>query len=462
MSDTTAREAALYFQQDFPAAELTARRAKVLSHIGDGLAVLAGATEVLGFDPIRQNNDFYYLAGIDVPHAYLTLDGATGRCVLYLPPRDEKHENSDGPSLSADDGDIVLRRTGIDEVRPTAKVVDDLTNVTRSIWLMRAPGEGYRQCQDTLRHYHKRLLADPLDGRLSRETHLMARIAQLSPRADFRDLSLIVHRLRLTKSPLEADVMRRSAKITALACLEAIKATKPGVYEYQLAALSDYFFQVNGAQGAGYRPIIATGANIWMMHYWRNNAACKAGDLVIWDYAPDYNNYTSDIGRMWPVNGTYSSLQRELYGFVLEHHRVLLSLIRPKRTKDEILAEAAEQMRPVIEKTRWSKPIYRNAALKLLESKRPLSHGVGMSVHEATEWASRPIEAGLVFAVDPELFIPEERTYIRVEDTVLVTESGIENLTVDCPREMDEVERVMKQGGGILQAFPAVNFNPSR
>lgn len=457
-----AREAGLYFQRDFGASELTARRAKVYATIGDGLAVLAGATEVPGFDPVRQNNDFYYLTGIDVPHAYLTIDGSSGRSVLYLPPRDQKHEQSDGPTLSADDAGTVLRRTGIDEVRPIARLVDDLTALSRQIWIMRAPAEGPRQCQDTLRHYHRRLLADPLDGRLSRETHLMARLAQLSPRAEFRDLSPVVHAMRLIKSPAEAEVMRRSSRLSALACTEAIRATRPGVTEFQLAAVADYVFQVNGAQGAGYRPIIATGANIWMMHYWRNNTSLQAGDLVLFDYAPDYNNYTSDIGRMWPVSGIYSPVQRELYGFVLEHHRLLLSLIRPARTKEQVLAEAAEQMRPVVEAWRWSKPIYKAAALKLIESKRPLSHGVGMSVHEAADWSDRPIEAGLVFAVDPELVVPEEQLYIRVEDTVRVTETGMENLTIDCPREMDEVEAMMKSGGGMLQAHPPVNANPSR
>lgn len=459
---TDAREAALYFQKDFDAAELAARRSRLMAQMAGGFAVVAGATEVPGFDSVRQSNDFYYLVGIDVPHAYLTMDAVSGKSVLYLPPRDEKHESSDGPSLSADDGEIVRRRTGIDEVRPVSQLIADLTGLSRTFWVMRAPAEGTQQCQDTLRRFVRSILLDPLDGRLSRETHLMARLGQLSPKAKFRDLAPLVHRARLTKSPAEAEVMRHSSRLAALACAEAMKATRPGIYEFQLGAIADYVFKSNGAQGAGYRPIIATGANIWMMHYWRNNAPLVDGDLVIYDYAPDYNNYTSDIGRMWPVNGVYSPVQRELYGFVLEHHRVLLSLIRPGLTKDEILAQAADQLRPLVESTNWSKPIYKAAALKLLESKRPLSHGVGMSVHEADEWSSRPIEVGLVFAVDPELFIPEEKTYIRVEDTVIVTANGIENLTADCPREMDEVERLIRESTGILQNHPASHTNPSR
>jgi Xaa-Pro aminopeptidase len=355
----------------------------------------------------------------------------------------------------------VLDRTGIDQVRPFARLSADLSGLTGRFWIMRSPAEGARQCQDTLRHYQKIILGDPLDGRLSRETHLMARLAQLSPAAEFSDLSPIVHRMRVIKSAAEASVMRASAKLTALAAAQAMKATKPGVYEFELGAVADYFFLVNGAQGSGYRPIIATGENIHLMHYWRNNAVLVEGDLVLFDYAPDYNCYTSDIGRMWPVNGRYSPRQRELYGFVLQHHAALLECIRPGRTKDEILTEAAEKMRPVAESTHWSKPIYQTAAYRLLQSKRPLSHGVGMPVHESAGWEDRPVEAGLVFAVDPELLVPEENLYIRVEDTVLVTADGVENLTADCPREMDAVEQLMKQNG-LLDNYPPVHFNPSR
>lgn len=459
MSD---RSAQLHFQKDFTADEFSSRRAKLCANLRSGLVVLQGAPEVPGFDPFRQENDFYYLAGIEVPHAYLTIDVATRKSTLYLPPRNEKHESSDGPSLCSDDGEFVRARTGIREVRPLAALATDLSN-QREVWLSRAPAEGHRQCQDTLRHHHRALQADPLDGRLSRESHLLARLSQLSPGADFRDLSPILQCQRLLKSPAELNVIRSASTLAARACRHAMAATRPGLREYHLAALANYVYESNGAQGAGYRPIVAAGKNIWMMHYWRNNAELKSGDLLILDYAPDYNNYTSDIGRMWPVSGTFSELQRELYGFVIACHRTLLSLIRPGRTKDEILAEAAGQLRPIVEQTAWTKPAYRAAALNLLASKRPLSHGVGMAVHESADWSTEPILPGLVFAVDPELFIPEEQIYIRVEDTVVVTEAGIEILTDDCPREIDDIEQLMRSGEpSLLASFPPFHANPGR
>jgi Xaa-Pro aminopeptidase len=460
MSSPDARQASLPFQKDFEAAEFIARRKRVASAMGSGIAVLAAATEVPGFDFVRQSNDFYYLTGVETAHAYLALDGASAKCSLYLPPVDEKHEKTDGPTLSDQDGEFIRERTGIDEVRPIARLTGDLASL-RTIWTIESPAEGVRQCQDTLRHYHKRIADDPLDGRPSREAHLRSRLAALSPGAEFRDLSEIVHGERLIKSPAEIEVMRKAANLTARACTEAMKATRPGIFEFQLAAIADYHFQINGAQGAGYRPIIATGSNIWMMHYWRNNSPLKAGDLVIFDYAPDFNYYTSDIGRMFPVSGKYSQLQRELYGFVLEHHKTLLSLIRAGRTKDEVLLEAAGKLRPVVERRQWSKPIYKSAALALLQSKRPLSHGVGMAVNEATSWDAGPMQSGLVFAVDPELVVPEEQIYIRVEDTVVVTETGIENLTASAPTELDDVERIMNQAN-VLSSFPPTMMNLGR
>ena len=123
--------------------------------------------------------------------------------------------------------------------------------------------------------------------------------------------------------------MRRTGRLSARAVAEAMRSTRPGVSEYQLGAVADYFYPRNGARGEGYRPIIAAGANIWHVHYYRCDGALRDGDLVLMDYAPDLCHYTNDIGRMWPVNGMYSPVQRELYGFMVEYHKAVLARIRP-------------------------------------------------------------------------------------------------------------------------------------
>ena len=148
--------------------------------------------------------------------------------------------------------------------------------------------------------------------------------------------------------------MRHAGRLTALAVREAIRSTEPGIIEGQLAAIADYVFQLNGASGGGYRPIIACGDNIWNMHYYRNNCPLMAGELVLMDYAPDCWCYTSDIGRMWPVSGQYEPWQRELYGFVVDYHMTLLELIAPGKTCAEICRQAEARLMPIVERTRWT------------------------------------------------------------------------------------------------------------
>ncbi len=225
--------------------------------------------------------------------------------------------------------------------------------------------------------------------------------------------------------------------------------------EYQLDAVSKYIFSANGARGEGYPSIIAGGANMWYAHYMRNDCVLNDGDIVLMDHAPDCGYYTSDIGRIWPVNGKYSPWQRELYGFCVRYHKALLSRIRPGVSARQIMDEAAEEMRKAIEQATFSKPIYEQAARQMLKSRGHLSHGVGMEVHDAGDYQARLLCPGMVFAVDPMMRIDEERLYIRIEDTVLVTENGMENFTGGAPTELDDVEKLMKEEG-ILQKYPPV------
>jgi Xaa-Pro aminopeptidase len=156
---------------------------------------------------------------------------------------------------------------------------------------------------------------------------------------------------------------------------------------------------------------------------------------------------------MWPVDGTYSAVQRQLYGFVVAYHKVLLERIRPGRMMADIEAEAAEVMRGVLGRWTFSSPIYEAAARGMFEFRGHLSHCVGMCVHDGGGHWRKPLEPGIVFSVDPQMRVPEERLYIRVEDTVVVTADGIENLTRDTPLELDDVEAAMREPG-LLQAFP--------
>jgi len=409
-----------YYQHWFEAGEFQARHERVYDRIGGGaLAVLQGAGPVAGYEVFRQANDFFYLSGVEVPQAYLVLDGGRREAVLYLPRRDEKHAATEGLEPAANDREALIALTGCSDVRGLEQLADDMKGAA-VIYTPHCPAEGRMACQDTLRYQAKLIAADPWDAAPSREARFAERLRAAAPGVELRDLSPILYGMRKLKSAAELAVMREAGRLTALAVAEAMRVARPGMLEYQLGAVADRIYIENGAQGGGYRPIIACGANIWAMHYYRNNSPLQPGELVLMDYAPDVCCYTSDIGRMWPVNGAYSPVQRELYGFMVEYHKVLLRRLRPGVTPVRVLAESAEDMAPYVRSHRFSKPIYAEAARRVLEGDKAISHPVGMAVHDGCSYTSKtePFEPGFVFALDPQMWVPEEQLYIRVEERI--------------------------------------------
>jgi Xaa-Pro aminopeptidase len=450
-----ATERGLSFQADFTAGEFTTRRAGVLDAIGGrAVALLSGAPTPDGYDVFRQWNDFYYLCGVEVTPAYLLVDGRSGKTILYLAKRDEHLERNEGPTLCWEDAERIAAWTGVADVRPVEALAGDLKG-TETVYVPCSPAEGSRMCRDTLRAARRAADADPWNRRISAEDNFLARVRDAATSAEIRDLSPILDKLRLVKSPSEVALMRRAGRLSALAVTEAIRSTRPGVTEYQLGATADYLFLASGTRGGAYRPIISSGPNIWLTHYCRNDRSLEANDLVLMDYAPDVRYYTSDIGRMWPVGGRYSNEQRELYGLIVEYHHALLRHIRPEVLPAQVMREAADEMRPRIEGRRFSTSARRDAARRLLEFSGHLSHGVGMAVHDVGDYHRYSLRPGTVFALDPQMWVPEERLYIRVEDTIAVTGDGYENLTAMAPLELDDVERAMREPGMLQASRPA-------
>ena len=445
-----------YYQNRFPAGEFRSRQGRLYDAIESrALAVLQGGLPVAGYEVFRQGNDFFYLTGVEVPQAYLVLNGSRRTSVLYVPHRDAKHAATEGMEPAAEDREALIELTGCDDVRGLECLASDLSGAS-VLYTPHNAAEGLAACQDTLRYQAKLIAADPWEAGPSRETRFAERLRAAVPGAEIRDLSPTLLALRKHKSPAELDVMREAGRLSALAVTEAMRATRPGVIEYQLGAIADYVFTVNGAQGSGYRAIIAGGRNIWAMHYFRNNSVLRDGDLVLMDYAPNLCNYTSDIGRMWPVNGTYTPVQRELYGFMVEYHKALLRRLRPAVLPVQVLAEAAADMAPYLKRHPFSKPVYEQAAQRVLQGDKAISHAVGMAVHDGSTYVDKtePFAPGLVFALDPQMWVPEEELYVRVEDTVAITANGVENLTTAAPLELDAIEVQIRRPGGLLGAVP--------
>jgi Xaa-Pro aminopeptidase len=440
-----------------PAGEYAARRQRVLDQIGpDAIAVVQGAPAVSMFVPFRQTNEFYYLSGVGVPHAYLLLDGRSGRTGIYLPHRDERRDANEGKVLSAEDEDEVRAISGVEAVGGPEQLALDLAmrlfhQSPQPLFTPFSPAESSTGTRDMLLGGMAATASDPWDGRPSREGHFARLLRERFPQYELHDLSPILDRLRLIKSEPEIARMREAGRLTGLGVLAAMQSTRPGTLESQLGATARYVFDAGGAQGEGYRAIVASGANTMKGHYWENNCRLQSGDLVLMDYAPDFQYYTSDIGRMWPVSGRFKPWQRELYDFIVEYHKQLLARVRPGATAAGILQESAEAMRGYLSRNSFSKKSYEEAASRCVASHYHMSHPVGMAVHDVGEYRSRPLEPGLVISVDPTIIVPEECVTIRVEDTVVVTDDGMENFTGFVPIDAEAVEAAMR-GDGLLQA----------
>ena len=456
---------AQHFQTDFPPDEFRARWAKLLDRIGpDAVAVVQGAGLARGFVYPRQTNEFYYLCGVETAHSYILLDGRSKTVTLYLPPRNERLERSEGRVLSADDVALVRTLTGADDVRSAAEMggTDWPASLGRvaAVYTPFAPAEGQGESRGELRNANAGILNDPWDGRLPREARFVELLRARFPRSEIRDLTPVLDELRGIKSPREVALIRRASQIAGLGMMEAIRSTEAGVWEYQLDAAARYVFLVNGARLEGYRSITASGTeNINNGHYFMNTRQTQDGDLVLMDFAPDYHYYTSDIGRMWPVSGAYAPWQRELLGFVLRYRNEILTRIRPGVSSQQIYDDMKAVMTPVVESTAWSKPIYEAAARKMVDTGGgALSHPVGMAVHGVGSYRDM-LKPGHVFSVDPQLWVPDEHLYIRYEDTGVVTDSGFENFTDFLPSELDDLEELTREKG-VVQSVPATQGRP--
>ena len=223
------------YQTDFPPEEFKARWVKVFDRIGDrAAAVVQGTPQTNGFIVPRQSNEFYYLCGVETPHAYLVLDGKTRKATLYLPPANRRLESAEGRVLSADDADLVKKLTGVDEVRSNrAMTEDDLPQLKAAeiVYTLFSPAEGNAQSRYELRMANNAIKADYWDGRESREEHLVGLLRKRFPNAKVKDLTPILDGMRAVKSPREVALIRRASQLSGLGLIEAMTSTRPGGYE---------------------------------------------------------------------------------------------------------------------------------------------------------------------------------------------------------------------------------------
>ncbi|MDX1939615.1 MAG: Xaa-Pro peptidase family protein [Saprospiraceae bacterium] len=451
---------AYFFQSDFTKEEFATRRNKVYDAIGkDAFALVQGAPDVRGFNVFRQSNTMYYLTGFEAPHAYLLLHGRRRQAILYVQHRNPSRERNEGKTLSFEDAELIKQLTGIEEVKaledmPRDWVYGGLVRPPHPIiYTPFSPAETGTDSRDELLRYQSSVTNDPWDGRPSGEGQFINLLKERYPQFEIRDLSPILDNMRNIKSEAEIALIRRASQLSGLGLMEAIRCTEPGVYEYQLEASARYIHQINGAKRDAYTAIVGGGQNAWMGHYFLNNDALKSGDMVLMDFSPEYRYYTSDITRMWPVSGKFTSEQLELYNFIVAYRAALMKQIKPGVTVNQVLDFAAAEMKQYIDTHKFSKPHYKKAVEAALVFRGHMQHPVGMAVHDVGDYKATPLTPGEVFAVDPMIWVPEEKLYVRVEDVVVVTETGMENFSAFVPVDPKAIEELMKEPG-ILSLRP--------
>jgi Xaa-Pro aminopeptidase len=438
----------------FPPEEFAARRALVMAQIGDGVAIVLGTTEPPGEMPFRQNSQFFYLTGVAEPRASVIIDGRAKKTTLFLPPKNEQRERSMfGPALSP--GPEAVRETGVEETRPRADFTSAVTVLAgehRAIFTPFAAEVLGSQSQGDPTRMWAANKQDPWDGRDSREATFVAKLKEAAPQSEVKNLDPVINALRAVKSPREIAVIREATRIAGLGIMEAMRDAKPGMFEYELQADAEFVFTKNGALGASYFALIGTGLNTYYTHYNKNTARLANGDLVQFDYAPDYKYYQSDVTRVFPANGKFTPRQREYYGIYLKLYQALMTSINVHVTVKDVMANAVRKMDAIMRGYPFTDDRIKAAAAKFVDGYRnnrgvSLGHNVGLEVHDVGGLQAPTLEPGRIFTIEPEMRLEDEHLGVRLEDMLLITETGYENLSAFVPIEIADIEKLMAEPG---------------
>lgn len=393
--------------------------------------------------PYRQSSDFWYFTGFNEPEAVLVLiksDESHNHSVLFNRVRDKSAEIWFGRRLGQD---AAPQKLGVDRALAFSEIGEQLHLLLNGLDVVyHAQGEY---------EYADNIVFAALD-KLRRGSR-----QNLAAPATLTDWRPTVHELRLFKSEEEIAVMRRAGEISALAHTRAMQACRPGMFEYQLEGEIHHEFTRHGARYPSYTTIVGGGENGCILHYTENESELRDGDLVLIDAGCEYQSYAGDITRTFPVNGKFSPAQREIYDIVLESLETSLKLYRPGTSMQEVTTEVVRIMVKGLVKLGILKGdvdhlIANNAHRAFFM--HGLSHWLGLDVHDVGSYGvdkSRVLEPGMVITVEPGLYIAPDADVpaqyrgigIRIEDDIVITKDGNENLTASVVKSADDIEALM-------------------
>ena len=423
-----------FAQQPFHKNEFVARREKLFEKIPDGIAVLFGAKGQHYPVKFRQTPDFYYLTGIEEPGAVLVLSGPNKRAILFAPRRSDVQIRADGPGI----WQMEKREEfyGLTRVQPIEEFLSNLPFLVgraKKLYMLSGSPGNVQNARDELDYYEMLEMSQSISGRIPESKSAISVMRQMVPQLVLEDLNPLLDEMRWIKSPYEIELVKKSAEIGAEGVKEAMKGTQPGMYEYEIEAAARYIYTKRGARGDAFRPIVASGPNTVILHYSANNRQMKDGDIVYIDYGADYEYYTSDVTRTWPVSGRFTPEQEKMYRCILEARDTIIAAMKPGVT----IAQLQDLAEGVYKKHGFHK--------EFMAVGRYVGHPIGISVHDVEPRdRQRPLAAGVVYNVEPLVEIPG-KTHMRLEDTVLITPTGAINMTAGAPATLEEIYALIRQ-----------------
>ena len=420
------------------------RRAKLAAQIESPIVLwgLTGREESSQTYIFEQEENFYYLTGHNEEGAGLiilpaaksaTNDPASGpRELFYLPAKNPLKEKWNGVRMSPTDPGIEAR-TGFVAVKPFPEMRAEIENLAKT----------YASFY-TIFPYEKEL------GGYPHEKEVVDWLQQAAPQVKLQDIRSQINAMRQIKSPGELAFLQRAIDLSLDAHLEAMRMMRPGLYEYQVAAKMVEVHQMGGSEAEGYAPIVGAGPNSTALHYDRLSRKMEDGDIVVLDVGAQYSGYSADITRTLPANGKFTPRQLEIYDIVLGAQNAALAGLKPGmdlcRKSDKSVDKISRD--------------YINSHGKDLHGKslgqyyiHGLGHHIGLNVHDPGEYC-RPLQPGMVVTMEPGIYIPEENLGVRIEDDVLITETGHKLLSERLPRDPAEIEKIMTQAAAQRSKNP--------
>lgn len=419
------------------------RREKLMNQMGEGVALIFGSTTSSSHGRFRQDNDFYYLTGLEEKNCLLVLlPKGEKKSILLLPPKDPKIETWEGPMVGLEGA--------VDQYE-----MDEAYSID----------EGEEKLKDFLRNQPRLYYTFGLDEERDRKIHKTlkalrgeVRMGTTVPKV-FYDLQAFVHDMRLIKDEREIELLRKAGSLTAKGHRSAMEFTGPGLWEYEVQGVIEYEFRRQGSFFNAFNSILAGGKNALVLHYEANQNQLKAGDLLLIDAGCEYQYYNGDISRTIPVSGKFTEPQKEIYNLVLKAQRTVIKMVKPGMLYEDLHNKTLQIMTQGL----VDLGLLEGEVDQLIEEKKyedffmhKTGHWIGMACHDVGEYAvegkSRPLKAGMTFTVEPGLYIPDREDIpekyrgigIRIEDDILVTKEGYEILTKDIPSSVEEIEKIME------------------